>query len=99
MPPTLPKLAAISWAICWGARFRRLASSKQRGEAASPIAILGGRSSTMASSAPYLSLMGTARAQRRRLVSVRYTRRAAPFLVEEAAQYKDAFETGQGTSV
>ena len=46
MPSTLPNPFAISCAMMRGAFFRRLANSKQTGEAASPISILGGRSRT-----------------------------------------------------
>src|SRR5882762_11112089 len=73
IPSTLPKPFAISCAICRGAFFNRFANSKHTGEAASPISIFGGRSSTIASSTPYFSRMCPASASRNRFVSVWYT--------------------------
>src|SRR5712692_9619887 len=75
-----------------GAFFRRFASSKHTGDAASPISIRGGRSSTTSRETEYFSSIWRARASRRRLVSVRYTvprrRRGVSIRVEEEAGQK-----------
>ena len=73
IPLTLGSPFAISCAINRGAFFNRFANSKHTGEAASPISIFGGRSSTIASSTPYFSRMCPASASRNRFVSVWYT--------------------------
>src|ERR1700733_12115578 len=74
MPATGANPFAISWAICRGARFSLFANSKQTGDAASPISIFGGRSSTTVSSTPYFSRICAVSASRNRFESVRYTR-------------------------
>src|SRR6266849_4768796 len=73
IPAILPNPFAISCAICRGVLFSRFANSKHTGEAACPISIFGGRSSTIASSTPYFSRMCPASASRNRFVSVWYT--------------------------